>query len=147
MPVVDRAPLLVVEDDDLVRSFLCRALTTVSGDIDACGTGAEAMHAVSQRRYGVILLDGLLPDIHGIELARRMLGQPNASRSGICFVSGSLRLPQAMHDGVSALPKPLRVRELIDGVEMLLDWHDGTAGSPAERLAAIDALSTDLVVG
>jgi DNA-binding response OmpR family regulator len=139
--------MLVVEDDDLVRSFLSRAIAGVSGDVDACATGAEAMRAVSQRRYGVILLDGLLPDIHGIDLARKMVGEPNGSRSGICFVSGSLRQSQTMQAGVSALPKPLRLRELIDGVELLLAWHAAPVGSPTERLAAIEVLSAQLLVG
>ena len=77
---VDPSPILVVEDDDLVRSFLCRALTGVAGDVDACATGAEAMRAVDHRRYGAILLDGLLPDTHGVELARKLIAHPNASR-------------------------------------------------------------------
>lgn len=143
---MDRAPILVVEDDDLVRSFLCRALADV-GDVDACATGAEARRAVSRRRYGVILLDGLLPDIHGIDLGRAMLGEPNAGRSGICFVSGSLRAAQPMRAGVSALAKPLRVRELTHAVQLLLAWHGEPAGSLADRLAAVEALSADLLVG
>jgi DNA-binding response OmpR family regulator len=146
MPVVERSPILVVEDDDLVRSFLCRALADVSSDIDACATGADALRAVSRRGYGVILLDGLLPDTHGIDLAKRILGEPNGSQTGICFVSGSLRLSQVMRGGVTALSKPLRVRELTDAVQHLLTWRQGGATPAAERLAAIDALSADLLV-
>jgi DNA-binding response OmpR family regulator len=144
---VDRAPILVVEDDDLVRSFLCRALADEAGDVDSCATGAEARLAVARRRYGVILLDGLLPDIHGFDLAHALLREPNAGRSGICFVSGSLRHPQAMRAGVSALSKPLRVRELAEAVRLLLAWHGDPVSSPADRGAAINALSTDLLVG
>ncbi len=146
MPEVEPSPILVVEDDELVRSFLCRALAGVSGDIDACATGAEALDAVSQRSYGVILLDGLLPDTHGIDLAGRILGDPNGRRSGICFVTGSLRLSRAMRAGVTALPKPLRVSELTDAVRYLLAWHEEAPAPPAERFAAIDALRADLLV-
>jgi DNA-binding response OmpR family regulator len=144
---MDPSPILIVEDDDLVRSFLCRALTGLSDDIDACATGAEALRAVARRRYGAILLDGLLPDIHGIELARQFVRHGNAARTGICFVSGSLRHPQSMRHGVSALPKPLRLRELLDAVGLLIAWHDSADGAPANRLAALDLLSADLLVG
>jgi DNA-binding response OmpR family regulator len=144
---VDRAPILVVEDDDLVRSFLCRALADLAGDVDACATGAEARRAISQRRYAVILLDGLLPDIHGIDLARELLGEPNAARSGICFISGSLRHAHAMRAGVSALCKPLRVRELMDAVHLLVAWNGGPVSSAADRRAAVDALCATLLVG
>jgi DNA-binding response OmpR family regulator len=146
MPEVEPSPILVVEDDELVRSFLCRALAGVSGHVDACATGAEALDAVSRRSYGVILLDGLLPDTHGIDLAGEILSDPNGSSSGICFVSGSFRLSRAMRAGVTALPKPLRVSELTTAVRYLLAWHQEAPAPPAERLAAIDALRADLLV-
>lgn len=144
---MDTAPILVVEDDDLVRSFLSRALAGLSGEVDACATGAEALRLVARRRYGVILLDGLLPDTHGIELARKLVAQRSVARTGLCFVSGSLRQPQSMRHGVSALPKPLRLHDLLDGVRLLLAWHDNAEGSPAQRLAALDQLSAELLVG
>lgn len=144
---MDASPaILIVEDDDLVRSFLCRALSGVADTIDACATGAEALAAVQRRRYGAILLDGLLPDTHGIDLGRRILDHPNGVHSGICFVSGSLRRALAMRHGVSALPKPLRLRELIDVVEQLLVWHNGAGDSIAERRAALDELASELLV-
>jgi DNA-binding response OmpR family regulator len=144
---VNPSPILVVEDDDLVRSFLSRALVEVAGNVDACATWAEAMRLVGRRRYGVILLDGLLPDIHGVELGKQVIAHANGVRSGICFVSGSLRRPTAMHSGVSALPKPLRLRELTDAVTELLSWHRGADGRPAQRLAMLDLLAADLLVG
>jgi DNA-binding response OmpR family regulator len=144
---VDASPILVVEDDDLVRSFLCRALAGVAGDVDACATGEDALRAAGRRRFGVILLDGLLPDIHGIELAQRLIDHPNGSRSGICFVSGSLRHPFAMREGISALPKPLRLRELLDAAGLLLTWSQASgSASSAARLAALNVLRADLLV-
>jgi DNA-binding response OmpR family regulator len=140
-------PLLIVEDDELVRSFLARALAGLSGDVDAVATGAEATRAVERQRYGAILLDGLLPDTHGVELGRRLVALPNGSRSGICFVSGSLRRPSPLRSGVSALPKPLRLRELIAAVDELLDWGRTAGAVLADRLAALDLLAADLLVG
>lgn len=143
---MDASPILVVEDDELVRSFLCRALTGVAGDVDACATGRDALRAVGRRRFGAILLDGLLPDIHGIELAKKVIDHPNGSRSGICFVSGSLRHSFAMREGVSALPKPLRLRELLDAVGVLLTWSRAESAAPGVRQAALTVLGADLLV-
>jgi DNA-binding response OmpR family regulator len=143
---MEGSPILVVEDDDLVRSFLCRALTGFAGEVDACATGGEAMRAVDQRRFGAILLDGLLPDIHGLDLAKKLIVHPNATVSGICFVSGSLRHSLAMRDGVSALPKPLRLRELLDAVGLLLSWSRENGAPPAARLLALNTLAADLLV-
>ncbi len=143
---MDASPILVVEDDDLVRSFLCRALTDVAGDVEACATGAEALRAVERRQFGAILLDGLLPDIHGLDLAKKLVGHRNGLGSGMCFVSGSLRHPLAMRDGVSALPKPLRLRELLDAVGVLHTWSRGAGSSAEARLAALNTLGAELLV-
>lgn len=139
-------PILIVEDDELVRSFLARALNRVSDRIDTCGSGAEATRAVARTRYGAILLDGLLPDIHGVDLARQLVGLPQSAASGICFISGSLRRAVALRSGVSALPKPLRLRELTDTVTELLSWHGGDGDRVEDRVAALDAIAADLLV-
>jgi DNA-binding response OmpR family regulator len=139
-------PLLIVEDDELVRSFLARALTGLAGEVNAVATGAEATRAVERQRYGAILLDGLLPDTHGVDLGRRLVALPNGARSGICFVSGSLRRPLPLRSGVSALPKPLRLRDLTAAVDELLGWGRTTGSALADRLAALDSLAADLLV-
>lgn len=144
---VEPTRILVVEDDDLVCAFLCRALSGVAEVVDACASGSAALSAVQQRRYDVILLDGLLPDIHGIDLAREMLGRPTTGRTGICVVSGTLRHAQSMISGISALPKPLRVRELTDAVELLLAWRRNPTGTLADRVDAIDVLHAGVLVG
>ena len=140
-------PLLIVEDDELVRSFLTRALADLAGDVTAVATGAEATRAVESHRYGAILLDGLLPDTHGVDLGRRLVSLPTAARSGICFVSGSLRRPVPLHSGVSALPKPLRLRELTAAVDELLMWGRTAGAALADRLEALDTLAASLPVG
>lgn len=140
-------PLLIVEDDELVRSFLAHALTGLAGEVRAVATGAEATRAVERGCYGAILLDGLLPDTHGVELGRRLVSLPNGARSGICFVSGSLRRPAPLRSGVSALPKPLRLRELTAAVDELLEWAESAGSALADRLAALDNLAAELLVG
>ena len=140
--------MLVVEDDDLVRSFLCRALAGLASEVDSCATAADAIRAVSRRRYSVILLDGLLPDTHGLDLAKQIIGHVNGVTAGICFVSGSIRRNTPMSRGVSALPKPLRVNELLEAVTALLEWHRGAGGSAVTgRLAMLERLEADLLVG
>ena len=139
--------ILVVEDDELVQSFLCRALTGVAGEVVACANGSAALDLVRARPFGVVLLDGLLPDMHGVELGKRLLDDPATAGSGICIVSGMLRHPHPVRDGIGALPKPLRVRELVATVAELVTWHGtGAALDPAARHAALDGVAVDLLV-
>ena len=140
--------ILVVEDDELVQSFLCRALTGVAGEVVACDTGGDAFQMASTRRFGVILLDGLLPDMHGVELGKKLLAQEAAvGTPAMCIVSGMLRLPHPIREGIGALPKPLRVRELVATVDELLAWHRDTATvDTVARRAALDSVAVDLLV-
>jgi two-component system, OmpR family, response regulator len=58
---------LVVEDSASMVSVLRRALAESGYAVDAVGTGADAVAAVSAGAYEVILLDIMLPDMDGFE--------------------------------------------------------------------------------
>ncbi len=65
------APLaLVVDDDRLVRAQLNTHLGSYGFRIEESKTAYEAIQAAAIRRPSVILLDGLLPQMHGFEVAR-----------------------------------------------------------------------------
>src|SRR3954447_16343894 len=65
--------VLVVDDHPSFRSLASRLLTV--GDFDVIGTtsnGTDALREVARLRPDVVLLDVLLPDIDGIEVAKRL---------------------------------------------------------------------------
>src|SRR5665213_2098537 len=103
--------VLVVEDDDAVRSFLTYALE--SGGHTAVGvrTGEEAVTMLREHPAAVILIDGILPDMHGIRLARAILGDHGLEHDAITFVTGAIRDGRPAVAGVGALSKPLRARD------------------------------------
>ncbi len=64
--------VLVVEDDQFVRSALIRHLTEASHTVRSVGTALEALREVAHFRYDVVVLDLGLPDLDGAE-ALKML--------------------------------------------------------------------------
>ncbi len=138
---------LVVEDDPSVRAFLGRALAQLDYESDGVATAAEAEARVDGgRAYDVVLLDGLLPDGHGLALARRLIARQGTARTAICLLSGTVRRPSPVTAGISALGKPPRLADLLEHVEQMRRWR--LAGSSAaEREAALDALEAGLLVG
>jgi DNA-binding response OmpR family regulator len=65
------APLaLIVDDDRLVRARLNEYLGSNGFQTLESKTAYEAIQAAAQYRPQVILLDGLLPQMHGFEVAR-----------------------------------------------------------------------------
>lgn len=66
------ASVLVVEDDQFVRSALIRHLSEASHTVRSVGTALEALREVAHFRFDVVILDLGLPDLDGAE-ALKML--------------------------------------------------------------------------
>jgi DNA-binding response OmpR family regulator len=95
-----------------------------------------------------VLVDGLLPDMHGVELATRLLDGDATSRLPICFLSGAVAARgRRAAAGIGCLVKPVRPTDLVAQIETLLQWHrDG--GSPIDdRRRALRSLENGFLVG
>jgi CheY-like chemotaxis protein len=144
----DDTPLvLVVEDDDAVRGFLTFALENGGHTALGVSSGEEAMAVLRTTPVAVILVDGILPDMHGIRLARAILDDPTFDRVGISFVTGAIRDGRPARAGVGALSKPLRARDLVVAVETLLSWRDAGGSPTPDRRAALAELEQIFLVG
>jgi two-component system response regulator MtrA len=139
--------VLIVEDDDGVRGFLTVALE--SGGYLAVGvrTGEEAMAVLRESPVAAILIDGILPDMHGIRLARAILADPAFERIPISFVTGAIRARRGPVAGVGALSKPLLAGELLDAVAVLVGWNESGGSPVTERQAALAELEHIFLVG
>lgn len=70
-----RIRILVVDDHFMIRLGLIGAFAAEK-DLELAGearNGAEAIEVFSRLRPDVTLMDGILPDIHGVEVTRRLL--------------------------------------------------------------------------
>jgi two-component system phosphate regulon response regulator PhoB len=70
--------ILVVEDEEDIRELLKYNLEKEGYQIFGAATGEEALQAVRRRRPDLILLDLMLPGIDGLEVCRRIKGDPQA---------------------------------------------------------------------
>ncbi|MFF9182906.1 response regulator transcription factor [Streptomyces misionensis] len=68
------ASVLVVEDDQFVRSALIRQLTDASHTVRSVGTALEALREVAHHRFDVVILDLGLPDLDGSEALKMLRG-------------------------------------------------------------------------
>ena len=79
--------VMVVEDFDLLRQFVCSTLKQMPELRVICEVpdGQEAVHKARELRPDLILLDTDLPTLNGIEAARRILALVPESK--IIFLS------------------------------------------------------------
>jgi DNA-binding response OmpR family regulator len=66
------APVLVVEDDARLRGLVREALEATGHRVTAVGTGGDALLHALDGGIDLVLLDLNLPDVDGIEVARRL---------------------------------------------------------------------------
>jgi signal transduction histidine kinase/CheY-like chemotaxis protein/HPt (histidine-containing phosphotransfer) domain-containing protein len=66
--------VLIVDDNDSARAVLGEMLSGFDIEVETCASGAAALERMRQvrRPYDLILLDWLMPDMDGIETARRI---------------------------------------------------------------------------
>lgn len=64
--------ILVVEDDEQIRKFLCYCLENNDYEYITASNGKDALRKIANENIDLILLDLGLPDIDGVEIIRKL---------------------------------------------------------------------------
>jgi two-component system alkaline phosphatase synthesis response regulator PhoP len=72
MPIQKPQPVLVVEDEASIASFVSLYLKNAGYDVQVAPTGEDALSKAEAQQPALIVLDLMLPDIDGIEVCRRI---------------------------------------------------------------------------
>jgi len=124
LPGNDRETLLVVEDDDTVREFVCRVLEAQGYRVLSASGPSEALRVVEQHPDAIALLltDVVMPEMNGRELFRR--ASQIRPQLNVLYMSGYADdiLPQegAETAALNFLPKPFSHQNLIRKVRVAL---------------------------
>jgi PAS domain S-box-containing protein len=130
--------ILVTEDEDAVRLFVERVLTTAGYRVLTAAHGAAALAtARSLVHLDLLFTDVVMPGMSGVELAAEL----TRSRSGlpVIFASGYSEedgLREALgNDSVPYLAKPFTAETLLAKVREVLDRRRQRVDSPEEPAA------------
>ena len=63
--------ILIVEDEELISLFLREELSDVGFQVDIRAEGAAGMSLCRERHYSAAIVDVNLPDMSGVDVARR----------------------------------------------------------------------------
>ncbi len=69
------ARILVVDDEPALLAGLSYALTREQFEVTTTGTGREALAEIDAGEYDLVILDLMLPDVSGIQVARKLRAQ------------------------------------------------------------------------
>ena len=73
------ANLLLVDDERDLLTPLVYALEREGHECTLCETGEDALDALGEERWDLVVLDLMLPDISGAEICRRIRSTPRTS--------------------------------------------------------------------
>ncbi len=133
------ARLLVVEDDPNILELLAASLRYAGFEVQTATGGGEATTAIGRHRPDLVVLDIMLPDMDGFEVARRM--RSGGDRTPVVFLTAR----DATEDKIRGLTlggddyvtKPFSLEEVVARIRAVLRRTQG-GFEPPPRLTFAD---------
>lgn len=130
---MEKAKILYAEDDQTI-AFLIQDSLEPYYEIDYHANGRSALEAFNSKSYDICLLDIMMPEVDGFELAKYI--RLHNSDIPIIFISAkSLKEDRIKGLKIGAddyLVKPFSIEELILKIEVFLKRTKKTGHAPAE---------------
>jgi CheY-like chemotaxis protein len=113
-------PILLIEDDEAIRSVLHDFLEYFGFQVETASNGKEGLQKISQIRPALILLDAMMPVMDGWEFREQQLKNPDFANIPVVLLSAGQNFEKkALALGITKiLTKPVTIEELIKVVKM-----------------------------
>jgi two-component system, OmpR family, response regulator len=135
----DSHRILVVDDEPNIVDVVSMALRFQGFEIESAGTGAEALAAVAAFKPHLIVLDVMLPDMEGFDVAQRLGAQ--RARVPIIFLTARDATDDKIRGltlgGDDYVTKPFSLEELVARIRSILR-RSGLAEPESSRLTFED---------
>ena len=114
--------ILLAEDDQVMREYLTRALERAGSAVAAVDRGTAAIPLLETEPFDLLLTDIVMPEMDGIELARRAAEMVPGLR--VMFITGfaavTLKAGREMPNA-RVLSKPFHLRDLVAEVDRVFE--------------------------
>lgn len=105
--------ILVVDDEQLVRWFLDRALRKSGHEVIAVSNISEASEKLDSENFDVLFMDLRMPKGNGAELIKRVSDRAQKPKIVVCsaFITPAME-EEFKNNGICILRKPFKLDEL-----------------------------------
>jgi CheY-like chemotaxis protein len=117
--------ILIVDDDDLVRSILCQKVQHDGYQVQTARNGEEALVIYQEIQPDLVLMDGVMPEMDGFECCEQLQRLPGADLTPVLMITGlddSASLDRAYAVGAADyITKPIHWAVLRQRVKRVLE--------------------------
>jgi signal transduction histidine kinase/CheY-like chemotaxis protein len=116
------AQILIVDDEESIRSLLRQELTEAGYLTSEASNGKEAIESIRQHRPDLIILDIMMPEINGFDVAAILKNDPQTMDIPIIILSIVQDKARGFRIGVDRyLTKPIDTAQLFEDISALLE--------------------------
>jgi DNA-binding response OmpR family regulator len=132
--------VLVVDDEADIRKMLCRLIAKAGYRVLEADRGVAALRLVKEHAPDLIVLDAMLPEVHGFDIARRIKGSRRYGHIPIIMVSAVYRGWRYAEDlrgslGVDDfIEKPFTLQDVLARIQKRL----GTEAQVSQEPSAVE---------
>ena len=133
--------ILVVEDEEAIRDAVAYSLRAEGLEVEVRVDGSSAVDAIAGSTFDVLLLDLMLPDISGIEVARRVRARSDVPILMLTARNAEADVVLGLEVGADDyVAKPFSMRELVSRVRAILRRRDldRSAGERRRRVGDLE---------
>lgn len=134
--------ILIVDDDSYLRETLQKLLEVVGFTSDTAFDGQNALHALSEKKYTILLTDMKMPGIDGMDLIRKVAKDYEINIIAMTGYSEGYTYVDVINAGASDfIKKPFGIEELEAKIRRIITERN--LRKELNRLSITDSL-TDL---
>lgn len=134
--------ILVVDDDDAIRALVATVLRRRGLSVDTARHGAEGMERIAAHRYGLVVLDLMMPLVSGYEVLEHLSRMAVSVRPLVLVLTAGLE-PKMLDSNlvIGTIHKPFDIELLIETVVACLAalTDPREAGTDGEKLLSDEA--------
>ena len=123
-----RAKTILIIDDDVDFSGLASMILAQKGgyEVGVCNQGANAMTMIREWQPDLILLDIVMPNVDGTEIAAHLRQDPKLCNIPVIFLTSLMTAQEAAAHPVIAnykfISKPIKTEELLRCVKEFFEF-------------------------
>jgi len=142
--MTEQIRILVVEDEEAIRTGLVDVLVFHGYDVDSAAAGPEGLEKALTGRFGLILLDVMLPGIDGYEICERIRSVDR--EQAIIMLTAKTsdeEIVQGLKMGADDyVVKPFSIQQLVLRIEAVL--RRSQVGQEQARVLTIGSVEIDV---